>query len=153
MLPVWTWTSVTASAIGRMLVIASRLAEALMPSSDRLFWISRCPAPRKLRPMSLLSPVRTPGVVLARLQTLRCRTGSSTMARSPTVAEIVARSVFSICDCASTLTASLSAPTCSVAFVRFTWLVASSTPVVVNVVKPVTEIVISYLPGRANWIW
>ena len=34
-----------------------------MPSSDRLFWISRWPAPLKLRPMSLFSPPSTPGVV------------------------------------------------------------------------------------------
>ena len=81
MLPVCTWTSVTASAIGRMLVAASRLDEELMPSSDRLFWISRWPAPRKLRPMSLLSPPSTPGVVLARLQTLRPLDGRSTTAR------------------------------------------------------------------------
>ena len=40
-LPVCTCTSVTASAIGRMLVIASRFDVALMPSMVRLFWISR----------------------------------------------------------------------------------------------------------------
>ena len=54
-----------------MLVAASRFDEELMPSSDRLFWISRWPAPRKLRPMSLFRPPSTPGVVLARFQTLR----------------------------------------------------------------------------------
>ena len=52
-----------------------------MPSSDRLFWISRWPAPLKLRPISLLRPPRTPGVVLARLQTFRPASGSSTMER------------------------------------------------------------------------
>jgi len=36
-LPVWTWISVTASAIGRMLVAASRFDEELIPSSERLF--------------------------------------------------------------------------------------------------------------------
>jgi hypothetical protein len=36
-LPVCTWISVTASAIGRMLVAASRFEDELMPSSDRLF--------------------------------------------------------------------------------------------------------------------
>ena len=48
-----------------------------MPSSDRLFWISRWPAPLKLRPMSLFRPPSTPGVVLARLQTLRPLSGKS----------------------------------------------------------------------------
>ena len=36
-LPVWICISSTASAIGRMLVIANRLDAVLMPSSDRLF--------------------------------------------------------------------------------------------------------------------
>ena len=112
-----------------MLVAASRLAVELMPSRDRLFWISRWPAPRKLRPMSLLSPPRTPGVVAARFQTLRPFSGSSTTARSLMVAETVGRSVSSTWALASTVTASVIAPTCSATFVRTTWLVATSTPV------------------------
>ena len=82
-----------------------------MPSRDRLFWISRCPAPRKLRPMSLFSPARTPGVVAARFQTLRAFRGSSTIALSPIVAETVARSVSSTWAFASTVTVSAIAPT------------------------------------------
>ena len=108
-LPVWTWIASTASAIGRMLVAASRLDDELMPSSDRLFWISRWPAPLKLRPMSLLSPPSTPGVVLARLQTLRPFNGRSTIARWPMVSETTALSVSSTCASASTLTDSASA--------------------------------------------
>src|SRR5437667_347966 len=42
-----------------MLVAASRFAEVLIPSSERLFWISRWPAPLKLRPMSLVRPPGT----------------------------------------------------------------------------------------------
>ena len=83
-----------------------------MPSSDRLFWISRWPAPLKLRPISLLRPPRTPGVVLARLQTLRPLSGRSTIARSPMVSETVALSVSSTWAAASTFTDSLTPPTC-----------------------------------------
>ena len=110
MLPVWTWISVTASAIGRMLVIASRLDEELMPSRDKLFWISRCPAPRKLSPISLLGPLMTEGVVVARFQTLRPFSGSSTIARWLIVSETVARSVSSTWAFASTVTESVIAP-------------------------------------------
>ncbi len=39
--------------------------------------------------MSLLRPPSTPGVVLARLQTLRPLSGSSTIARAPIVADTV----------------------------------------------------------------
>ena len=91
-----------------MLVAASRLDEELMPSSDRLFWISRWPAPLKLRPMSLFRPPRTPGVVLARLQTLRPLSGSSTTARLPMVSETVARSVSRIGDAPATVIDSFS---------------------------------------------
>ena len=143
MLPVWTWTSFTASAIGRMLVAASRLALALMPSSERLFWISRCPAPRKLRPMSLLRPPRTPGVVAARFQTLRPLSGSWTIASWLIVAETVGRSVSSTCAFASTVTDSAILPTCSLMSVRTTWLVATSTPVVLNGLNPVIVTVTS----------
>jgi hypothetical protein len=135
-LPVCTWISVTASAIGRMLVAASRFALELMPSRARLFWISRWPAPRKLRPMSLLSPPSTPGVVAARFQTLRPLSGSSTTARSLMVAETVARSVSMTWALASTLTVSVRPPTWRTAFVRTTWLVATSTPVALNGPKP-----------------
>ena len=65
-LPVCTFTSVTASAIGRMLVCVVKFAAALMPSSVKLFCRARWPAPVKL-----LLPPRTPGVVPARLHTLR----------------------------------------------------------------------------------
>ena len=64
-LPVWTCTSSTASWMGRMLVMASRFELELIPSSVMLFWILRWPAPRKLKPMSLVLPASTPGVVLA----------------------------------------------------------------------------------------
>ena len=70
-LPVWTCTSSTASWMGRMLVMASRFELELIPSSVMLFWILRWPAPRKLKPMSLVLPASTPGVVLASDQTLR----------------------------------------------------------------------------------
>jgi hypothetical protein len=70
--------------------------------------------------MSLLLPARTPGVVLANVQTLRPMIGRSTIARSPMVSEIVALSVLSICADDSTLTVSVSPPTCSVALVRTT---------------------------------
>ena len=123
-----------------------------MPSSDRLFWISRCPAPRKLRPMSLFRPPRTPGVVLARLHTLRPLSGSSTIARWPIVSETVARSVSSTCARASTLTDSLTPPTCMTALVRTTWLLATSTPVALNVWKPFTVTEMSYFPGLTNWM-
>jgi len=83
--------------------------------------------------MSLFRPPRTPGVVLARLQTLRPLSGSSTIARSLIVSEIVARSVSRTCAEASTFTDSLIPPTCSEAFVRTTWFVATSTPVALNV--------------------
>src|SRR5262249_8558176 len=97
-LPVWTWISSTASAIGRMLVAARRLADELMPSSERLFWISRCPAPLKFRPMSPVTPPRTPGVVLARFHTLRPFDGRALTARLPLVSEIRALSVSMIGD-------------------------------------------------------
>ena len=82
--------------------------------------------------MSLLRPPSTPGVVLARLQTLRPLSGNSTIARSPIVSETVARSVSSTCASADTFTDSVTPPTWSVAFVRTTWLVATSTPVTLN---------------------
>ncbi len=93
--------------------------------------------------MSLLRPPSTPGVVLARLHTLRPLSGSSTMARSPMVSDTVARSVLSTCARASTLTDSASPPTASVALVRTTWLVATSTPLAVNVRKPCIVTVMS----------
>src|SRR2546430_15241915 len=76
-----------------MLVAASRLAEELMPSIERLFWISLWPAPLKLRPISLFKPPSTPGVVLARFQTLRPFSGRALTARLPLVSEIRALSV------------------------------------------------------------
>ena len=135
-----------------MLVAASRFAVELMPSSERLFWISRWPAPRKLRPMSLLSPPRTPGVVAARFQTLRPLSGRSTTAFSLIVAETVGRSVSSICAFASTTTDSAIEPTFSAAFVRTTWLVATSTPVALKGTKLAMVTAMSYLPGRTNWM-
>jgi hypothetical protein len=83
--------------------------------------------------MSLFVPPSTPGVMLAKLHTLRPLDGSSTIARSLIVAETVARSVLSTCALDSTSTVSVSAPSCSVAFVRTTWLVATSTPLALNV--------------------
>ena len=76
-----------------MLVIASRFALELMPSSVMLFWMLRWPAPRKLKPMSLVFPARTPGVVLASAQTLRPEIGSSDTARLSSVWDSAARSV------------------------------------------------------------
>ena len=151
-LPVWTCTSVTASAIGRMLVAASRLDDELMPSSDKLFWISRWPAPLKLKPISLLLPPSTPGVVLARLQTLRPLSGSSTIARERIVSETMARSVSMIGDVPATVIVSFNAPTCITALVRATWLVEISTPVALNGRKPASVTVISYVPARTNWM-
>src|SRR5262249_5935561 len=119
-LPVWMFISATASEIGFMLVDASRFDVALMPSSDRLFWISRWPAPRKLRPISLLTPARTPGVVLATFQTLRPFCGRSWIARVPMVSVTVGLSVLSTGGRASTVTVSTTPPGGSVAFVRTT---------------------------------
>ena len=141
-LPVWTWTSSTASWIGRMLVIASRFALELMPSSVMLFWICRWPAPRKLKPMSLVFPARTPGVVLASAQTLRPDTGSSDTARSSIVWDSAARSVASTVAFASTVMVSARAPTVSTASRRTTWLPATSTPVAWNVRNPSSATVI-----------
>src|SRR5438445_10545493 len=93
-----------------MLVAAIRLDDELMPSSDRLFWISLWPAPLKLRPISLFRPTRTPGVVLARFQTLRPLRGKSLTARLPMVSEILALSVSSIGDEATTLIDSFNWP-------------------------------------------
>ena len=106
----------------------------------------------KLRPMSLLIPPRTPGVVAARFQTLRPFSGSSTTARSLMVAETVGRSVSSTWALASTVTASVIAPTFRTAFVRTTWLVATSTPVALKGAKPDMVTVISYLPVLTNWM-
>ena len=77
----------------------------------------------------------------------RC-SGSSTIARSLIVSETVARSVFNTCAADSTLTDSVIAPTASVAFVRTTWLVFSSTPVVLNVWKPAMRDG-DFVPARA----
>jgi hypothetical protein len=93
--------------------------------------------------MSLLTPASTPGVVLARLQTLRPLSGSSTIARLPMVSETVALSVVSSCAFASTLTDSVNPPTLSAASVRTTWLPVTWTPVALKVWKPVTLTVIS----------
>ena len=120
-----------------MLVIASRFDEALMPSSDSAFWISRWPAPRKLRPMSVVPALTTPGVVVARFQTLRPFSGSSRMARSPMVSRTVALSVLSTVKPAATSTTSVTAPAASTAFTRTTWLVAISTSVALKPWKPV----------------
>ena len=142
-LPVCTWTSVTASAIGRMLVIASRLELALMPSIVRLFWISRWPAPRKDRPMSVVLPRSTPGVVAASCHTLRPLDGRSTTARASTVCDTAARSVWSVVLAASTMTVSDSAPTLNTASWRTTWLPPTSMLVALNVWKPWSVMVIS----------
>ena len=115
-----------------MLVAASRFAEELMPSSDRLFWISRWPAPLKLRPISLFRPARTPGVVLARFQTLRPLSGKSTTSRLPMVSETVALSVARKVAEAATVIVSARVPSCRTAFVRTTWLLATSIPVDLN---------------------
>ena len=122
----------------------------LMPSSDRLFWISRWPAPRKLRPMSLFSPPRTPGVVLARLQTLRPFNGNSTIARSPMVSETVARSVSSTCASADTFTDSVTPPTCKHGVGAHDLVGGDLDAGRLERLKAETVIVISYLPGRTN---
>ena len=83
--------------------------------------------------MSLLIPASTPGVVLARLHTLRPLRGSSTIARLPIVSETAALSVFSSGDLASTITDSVSPPTLSTTFVRTTWLLPTSTPLALKV--------------------
>ena len=78
----------------------------------------------------------------ARFQTLRPLSGSWTIAFSLIVAETVGRSVSSTCAFASTVTDSAMLPICSLMSVRTTWLVATSTPVVLNGLNPVivTEI-------------
>jgi hypothetical protein len=135
-LPVCTWTSVTASEIGFMLVIARRFDEALMPSRESAFWISRWPAPRKLSPMSVTPALTTLGVVVARFQTLRPLIGSSRMARSPMVSRTVALSVLRTVKPAATSTVSVTAPAGRTAFTRTTWLVAISTSVALKPWKP-----------------
>jgi len=101
-----------------MLVAASRFDDELMPSSDRLFWISRWPAPLKLCPMSLFGACSTPGVVFARLQTLRPFRGKSLTARVPIVSEILALSVSRIGDDATTVIDSFNWPTFIATLVR-----------------------------------
>src|SRR5438046_10230141 len=108
-----------------MLVAASRLEEELMPSSDRLFWISRWPAPLKLRPISLVGAATTPGVVLARLQTLRPFRGRSLTARWPIVSEILELSVSSTGAAATTVIGSFQWTTFPTALVGRMWLLAS----------------------------
>src|SRR6266852_5805642 len=125
-----------------MLVAASRLEDELMPSSDRLFWISLWPAPLKLRPISLFGAAMTPGVLLARLQTLRPFRGSSLTARWPIVSEIFALSVSRIGDEATTVIDSFNWPTFTTTLVRTTWLLATSTPLTLDVWKPVSVTVI-----------
>ncbi len=100
-----------------------------MPSSDRLFWISRWPAPLKLRPISLFGAATTPGVVVARLQTLRPFSGKSATARLPMVSEILALSVSRIGDAPTTVIDSFNWPTFMTTLVRTTWLEATSMPV------------------------
>ncbi len=58
--------------------------------------------------------------MLARLHTFRPLNGSSLIARPPIVSDTVARSVSSTCARASTLTDSLTPPTCITALVRTT---------------------------------
>src|SRR6476620_4967359 len=115
--------------MGRMLVAARRLDDELMPSSDRLFWIALCPAPLKLRPISVLGAATTPGVVLARFQTLRPFSGKSLTAFLPIVSEILALSVSRIGDAPTTVIDSFSWPTFMTTLVRTTWLEATSMPV------------------------
>ena len=90
--------------------------------------------------------------MLARLQTLRPLTGKSATARWPMVSDTTALSVLRTCAFASTLTDSASAPTFMTALVRVTWLFPTSTPVALNVWKPASVIVISYVPLRTNWM-
>ncbi len=91
--------------------------------------------------------------MLARLQTFRPLSGSSTIARVPIVSETVARSVSSTCASADTFTDSVTPPTGMTAFVRTTWLLDTSTPVALTVWKPVNVTVTSYRPGRTNGMW
>ena len=88
--------------------------------------------------------------MLARLQTLRPLSGRSTIARVPIVSDTTALSVFRTCAEASTFTDSLTPPTFMTAFVRTTWLFPTSTPDALNVWKPATVTVMSYLPVRTN---
>ena len=131
-----------------------------MPSSDRLFWMFRWPAPKKfpaavavLCPATPVVPARTPAVVVARFQTFRpLPTGSSWTLRSPMVSERAALSVSRAAPVAATVTVSVTPPTCRVAFVRTTLLVGTSMPVALNAWKPEAETVISYRPVRTNWM-
>src|SRR2546427_13228345 len=115
-----------------MLVAASRLDEELMPSSDRLFWISLWPAPLKLRPMSLFGAATTPGVVVARFHTLRPLRGKSLTARWPIVSEILALSVSSTGEEATTVIDSFNWPSFITTLGRTTWLLATSTPLTLD---------------------
>ena len=93
--------------------------------------------------MSVFPALSTLGVVVARVQTLRPLSGSSRIDRSLMVSWTVALSVFSTWARASTFTVSATPPGCKVALVRTTWLVATSTPVVLKVWNPASVTVIS----------
>ena len=72
-------------------------------------------------------------MVLARLQTLRPSRGKSLIARLPIVSEILALSVSTIGDEPTTVIDSFNWPTFMTTLVRATWLVATSTPVTLEV--------------------
>ena len=91
-------------------------------------------------------------MVLARLQTLRPLSGNSLIACAPMVSEIFALSVSRIGAEATTVTDSFNWPTFITTLVRTTWLFATSTPLTLDVWKPVSVTVISYVPVRTNWM-
>ena len=101
--------------------------------------------------MSWLTLVSTPGVVLARFQTLRPASGSSTTSRWPMVSAMAAVSVARNVVDAATVTVSLSVPTCRTALLRTTWFVGYLDARGLERLKALeTVTVISYLPMRTN---
>ena len=100
---------------GRTGVVLIRLFRMLMPSSERLFWISRAPAPMKScpggTPVVAFKPGITPGVESARRNGSRPFSGRSATSRMPTISETLASSVLMAGVVASTVTVSANSPT------------------------------------------
>ena len=127
----------------------------LIPSSERLFWISRVPAPTKSAPggvavSEVLGPRITPGVVMASLIGSRPLSGRSETERVLMLSDTLASSVLMARAIASTATVCVTAPIAREKSVRTDWLMLSCTPVLVAFAKPGCSTVMLYTPTRAN---
>ena len=114
-----------------------RLFMMLMPSRDRLFWISRVPAPLKSSPGGIpvaddFAPGNTPAVMRATWRGSRPFNGRSAIARVPITSEMLASSVLMAVETASTVTESEMAPTGNVMSVRTVLLISTRMPVLVT---------------------